>query len=72
MVWHGTDDRGMTTSSVCREWRYGGNRDVGRASPLGPGLNLIRNSVDVDCSRRLAVLCIEVQHELRRLSTTLE
>ncbi|MCP9260255.1 hypothetical protein DINM_003491 [Dirofilaria immitis] len=60
-MWHGSDSSGMRSESgYCSAWRSSTSAQVGRASYIGRGLPLLRDSRDSECSRQLVVLCIEV------------
>uniref|UniRef100_A0A1I7VFI9 Endostatin domain-containing protein n=1 Tax=Loa loa TaxID=7209 RepID=A0A1I7VFI9_LOALO len=59
-IWHGSDLSGLRSESgYCNAWRSSASSQVGRASFIGRGLPLLRDSRDSECSRELVVLCIE-------------
>ena len=61
MIWHGSSEAGeRMEDGACDGWRNSSDSVFGRASAFGAGMNFMRNPIDVGCSKRLAVLCVEV------------
>jgi collagen type XV alpha len=58
LVWHGSDSAGVRSEGrYCEAWRSADSKFVGVASPLDR--RQVLGVQDVDCSRKLVVLCIE-------------